>query len=310
MVVGEDPEPDQPAHERRCEQRPSLELDRRPAGDLPRRGGEQEHRRGPQGIEDRALGVAIRGGLEQEDPVGDRGRREAGPDQAPGAVGLPACQREDPDHSRDQQDVPERVGEVRDDHARAPFGTAEHDLEQNGSAERRGGNRGHRPVEPDIPAELGQPRADQQQQRDVAGRVEREEEAVGDRRIRRRAVVGEVEQELGDRPGADPDRQREPRAPLGADPRSAEHAGGEAEQDQPVVEPAVEEVLEAEAGPEQGVRGKRRQPGERRYPPRPGEPAQAELARRSNCGIHGPRYRQYVRRSFRRGVTPRSRAPG
>ena len=151
----------------------------------------------------------------------------------------------------------------------------QHDLEQNGRPERRRGQRGGRAVEPEAATELRQARPEEQEQGDVAGRVEDEVEPVRHGRVRRSAAVGEVEEQLRNRPRADADRQRHPRAALDADPHGSQHARGQAEQDEGVVQVPVEEVLEAEPAPEDGVGDEDRQPGDGEQLPCDGKPAHA-----------------------------------
>jgi hypothetical protein len=224
------------------------------------------------GVEDRPLAVAPGRRLEEEDGVGERRCREPCADQQPGPAGPPAGQREHADHGREEEDVAERVGEVDDDHACAAVGAAEHDLEQHRRAERSGGDGRHRAVEPERASELREPRAHEQHQADVAGWVEREVEHVGGGGIRRVGAVGEVEEELGNRPAGDRGGECDPGTLLTIPVRSAVDAGGEREQDQRVVEVLVEEIVVADPVADERVRDEQRQAGAGREFPGTREP--------------------------------------
>ena len=97
--------------------------------------GDEQRRRRPEDV-DRAPRL-IRGHLEQEDRVGDRRREEPEPEHEPAPLEPPAGEREDAEHRREEQDVAERVGEVRRDGAPRALGRAEHDLDEDRCAEAR-----------------------------------------------------------------------------------------------------------------------------------------------------------------------------
>lgn len=281
VVVREEPEPDQAAGERGREQGSPLEGNVGAPERLPGSRGQEQHRSGPQRVKDRPLRVARCRRLEEEDAVRDRRRRQSGPDQHPRPVRPPACQSEDANHGREQQDVSDRVGEVGDDHARAAVGASEHDFEQDRRADGRRRNRSRHAVEPERAAELGQAGADEQHEADVARRIKREVEAVRDRRVRGRPAVSEVEQQLGYRPRRHADAERDPGAALASALGRPVHAGGHGEQDQGVVEVAVEEIVQAETAAEQRVR--RKEPEAARSGQAPGA-HEARACRRSQRG--------------------------
>ena len=289
VVVAEDQQPDRAAGQRRRQERASVERDTGVIRRLPESRREQEHRRGPQRVQHRALAVRVGGGLKEEDPVRDGGDQERPADQGPCPVGPPAGQREHADHGGEQQDVAERVGQVRDDHRPAAVGVPNHHLEEDCGSQRGRRDRRHRAVEPERPAELGEPGLHQEEQPDVAGGVEQEVEPVGNRRIRRTGAVAEVEHELGDRPRADADREGDPGSPLGPRRDSTNHRRSQGEQDQGVVPVPVEEVVEAaEAAAEQLVDDEERQT--HGGCPLPG----AHQPPRAGRGEHGHRHRSHV----------------
>src|SRR5262249_60757416 len=104
--------------------------------------------------------------------------------------------------------------------------------------------------------------------------------AGGGRRVGRRAAVGEVEGERAEGPGRDGKRERQPGGALGANTGGPDHAGDEREQDQRVVEVAVEEVVHSQALAEERVGGEDRQADDGHGLPAEGKAAQATGGRR------------------------------
>ena len=132
------------------------------------------------------------GGRPEVDTVRDRGGEERHADHDPLAPGVTADEPEHTDDEREQDDVPERVGEVRGDRQGVALGVVERELEQERRADRPDREGDADTVEPDAAVEARDPRANEQQQRDVRRRVEEEVERVGDRR-RRLVAVDDVQ---------------------------------------------------------------------------------------------------------------------
>ena len=83
-VGDEDTRGREPAHDRGRGERAALELDAHPAGRLlPGRAGDQEQRLRPERVEQRALHVGARGGLEEVDAVGHSGEGKGETDRRP-----------------------------------------------------------------------------------------------------------------------------------------------------------------------------------------------------------------------------------
>ena len=126
---------------------------------------------------------------------------------------------------------------------------------------RRRGERGRQPVDPQTGGDAGEARAEEQDERDVRGRVERQPEVIGHRGVRRVRIVADERQpgELGG--GVEPDRQRHhrpaPAVPLDGDcPRGDEDRRHD---DDRVVDDVVEEPGDPSAVREHRMRGERRQ---------------------------------------------------
>ena len=120
--------------------------------------------------------------LEQVDAVCDRGGEDAETEDQPATVELPAGEREDAEDGGQQQDIAERIGEVRRDRAARALEGPEHDLDEHGGAERRRGHGRREPVEPERSGERPCPALHQQHDRDVRQRIERDPADVGERR--------------------------------------------------------------------------------------------------------------------------------
>ena len=240
VVDDEDADRGRGAEERNGEERAALDVERAlvpRAG--PRGGGDEEGRERPQHV-DRAARL-VRVDLEQVDGVGDRGRQEAEREEEPAALEPPAGERDDPDDGREQEDVAERVGDVRRDRAPRALGTADHHLDQHGRAERRGGDGGRQPVEPERAGDEPRPLPQQQHDPDVEQRVEREPARVRERRVLDRIRDQEVElpeRGAGEREGDEAPGQAIARDEQG--PRGGDH---HCDQEESVVEPDVDDPL-------------------------------------------------------------------
>ena len=151
----------------------------------------------------------------------------------------------------------------------------EHDLDEDRCAERRRAERRRQAVEPEAAVEVGDVRAHEEQEPDVAERVEGEIEDVSDRRERRVVGVGEDEEQVGQRPRADRRSQQAPGEAIGADVDDAEQAKRERRQLDGVVDVVVEEGVRsrpADAGDgvrEEDAEGGGRDNGEREIAERP-----------------------------------------
>ena len=215
VVVHEHGEREQAAADRRDEYRPALEAGtNRPPGWLPCRPGEQHAAADPAQVGRAAGDVRAGCRLEQVQTVAHREDEQTGGDQTPGSADSPAGDREHPHHERDRRQVGERIGEIGCDRGLRAAGGLEHRLEHDGGTDCRHGQAGDDAVEPDAAPDSAGTRAQQQQERDVDGRVHRQPERVGERRVGRRRQV-----DIGKRPDRVPD------AP-GDDRRPDQHPGG------------------------------------------------------------------------------------
>ena len=162
----------------------------------PRSASKKQRRGRPQRGHQRRGGHAANGRLVQEVPVHDRARHEAGAHHHEGSPRAPAGHREHGDHEAEQQQVAHRVGEV--DRDRLSSAPAAHDCaEDEVGPDRRRRQRAHEAVQPQALAELAHALAHQEHDRDVAGRVEREPERVGDARGWRLREVGVKDRVIG-----------------------------------------------------------------------------------------------------------------
>ena len=246
MVVHEHGERQQAAADRRDEYRPALEAgtDRTP-GWLPCRPGEQHTAADPAQVGCTAGNVRAGCRLEQVETVAHGEDEQAGGDQAPGSADSPAGDREHPHHERNRRQVGERVGEVGRDRGLRAAGRLEHRLEHDGGAHGRYGQPGDDAVEPDASADSAGTRTQQQQQRDVDGRVHRQPKRVGNRRVGRRWQVNirKRPDRVPDPPGDDRRPDQYPRRTLARARQPARNAHDPGREHKPVVEPIDDEVL-------------------------------------------------------------------
>ena len=202
----------------------------------PGRERDQQRRGRPQGVDEAPLLVGV--DLEQVDAVCDRRREDAETEDQPATVELPAGEREDAEDGRQQQDVAERVGEVRRDRAARALEGPEDDLDEHGRAERRRGHGRREPVEPERSGERPCPALHQQHDRDVRQRIERDPAEVGERGEAGR--LGGEGVELAERVAGERRRHHRPRKSIVAHehrPRPGDERGGD---DQRVVEPDLQ----------------------------------------------------------------------
>ena len=228
-----------------------MKLDARDAtGTLPGSEREENERDRPDEIEVRPLDVRADRRLVEVDGVTDGVQQQPGGDQRPRAAGLPAGDREDEDHEREQEHVADRIGEVRDHDERASVRGLDDGIDQDHGPERAGRRRSHEPVEPEARAEGREAPADQQDDPDVEQRVKGQVGDVGDRREGRIAAVPEVVEDVAagrrEQSGAD----EEPGGALGADEAGARQAAESGNQLEPFVEPRL-----VQARPTAGVMG-------------------------------------------------------
>jgi hypothetical protein len=95
------------------------------------------------------------GSLVEVEAVADREDQEPGGDEAPGAVGSPARDRQRPHDHPDQGQVEERVGDVRRDRRSGrPVDRAEDGREDDRGADRADGETADHAVEPEARAKL------------------------------------------------------------------------------------------------------------------------------------------------------------
>ena len=176
--------------------------------------GEQQRRGRPHRGEERVLPVGAEGDLARVDDVGDRLGGEREREQRPAEAGAPAGQRQQRDDEREQDEVEQRIGEVGGDLEPVAGGVGEHRVEGDRRGERRdrgradGGVEPHRRVHRAAQAQA-QHEHDAGADRDVGAEPER----VGDRRVGRQLRglgVGELVDDLADRPHRGAGRQRQP----------------------------------------------------------------------------------------------------
>ncbi len=209
---------------------------------LPRGERQQQGRGRPEAVEDRAFDVRAGRHLEQVDAVGNRHGDQAGTDQGPVAAGSPAGHREGADDEREQQDVPERVGQVRDDLRGSAARGVEDDLEEHRRPDGRRRRGGDQPVHPDAEPEAPAARPQQEDEARIRRDVEAEVEGVGERRIGRLAAGGEHRPgDVPGRPEEQRDREHEPAETRRTPPDRARETENGRRQHQAVVEPLVED---------------------------------------------------------------------
>ena len=257
MVVDENARRNQRADRRNGEQRASLHVE--PGARAvahPRRRRDQEECRGPEDVDPGALDVGSFRGLEEVDDVGERGRKHSEPEEQPAQPRAPAGEREDAEDGREEQHVPERVREVRHHDGGRALRDVGDELEDHGGAERACGERGRRAVEPEHVPDRPSARTEQEDDADVQERVERDVAEVGDRRIRLRLEGGVPD--FAEDPAGHRDRDDGPGGPLTLDEvrvRRSDHAG---EDEEPDVDPRVEEREERVLGRREQYVGRER----------------------------------------------------
>ena len=157
----------------------AVELARR----LPGRRGDEDHRRGPGGVEHAADLVAAARDAVEVDRVGDAEHEEAADQRRPRACRL---QPEDAEQARDQaqqQQVAGRVGEVGGDGERVAAGGVEDRAVDECPGQGGEAERDDQAVDPQHPRQPARAAARQQQQAGERERVDAEIERVGQRRI-------------------------------------------------------------------------------------------------------------------------------
>ena len=173
--------------------RPAVLDGHRAARGLPGGGREEHQARGPAAVPQARVDVGLVGDGDEVVGVGDPEEHDAQAQQRPGAIGAPAAQREGGDDDREQDEVADRVGEVRGDAERVAADRVQHGLQDDRGAHGAGGERGGQPVDPQRLRRPLDPRAQQQAQAGEDERVEGQVAGVGDRRHGDDGVVGEDE---------------------------------------------------------------------------------------------------------------------
>ncbi len=149
-------------------------------GAHPHRGGDEQDRGRPCDRVEQA--ADLRGAdrvLEQVEGVADDVQRQARREHQPRRLATAREHRRPADHERQQQGVPDRVGEVRGGSERAQPGVLHHVVERERRADRGGADAGDGTVEPGVEREPAHLASHQHHQRDVGERVEAEVERVG-----------------------------------------------------------------------------------------------------------------------------------
>ena len=170
-------------HEQR--RKPFGARDLLPPGLLPRSESEQGNARHVEQVRDHARGGRAVRHLPQVDRVGHRQDEEAAAEERPGPIEPPAAQREHPDHERREQQVADRVCELRHDGGKPSAGGPQHRLDDDRRADRADAEPGDDPVQPDAGGNRAPLTAGEQHQAEIAGRIEGEPQEVADRGDRR-----------------------------------------------------------------------------------------------------------------------------
>ncbi len=312
VVDDEHGERDRAAHRGHRQERATRALDRgRATLVAPPCKGDQEEREGPGHVEKRSLGVRAAGGLEQVDAVTEREDGERCADQQPGTTRPPARERERAHDEREQKHVPEGVREVRRDGRKRPFCRVEHRVDEHRARERCRSERRRHPVDPQSGARTSNPRPEQDDDTDVARRVEGEVEPVGERRVRRAVELREHEQpgELRHAIGAHGDCDRRPPDAMRRDEGACDgerHRG----EDQRVVDAVVEEPAEPFALVDDRVQGESGDPDPGQDLERRDDSAGRNRRHRLKIGSTGRLLERSIRRRARRGSVREATAPG
>ena len=114
---------------------------------------EEDHRGRPAEIDVRAVLVGPARDLEEVDRVGDREQAERERDQEPRRRHASRTERQEADDQREQDQVPERVGEVHGDRGGVAPGRREHAVEDDRSGDRGDRQPGEQAVDPERPRE-------------------------------------------------------------------------------------------------------------------------------------------------------------
>ena len=183
VVVDEDADGEDGASGGDGEQRLASELGTAPV-DRPGRRGDQEQCRRPEDVERRSLHVRVGGALEEVDRIGSGRSQDAQPEQEPAPSGSPAGEREDPEHGGEQKEIPERVGQIRDNRGGRALRRLENDLDEHRGGQRGRGERGRQAVEPQRPADRPRTRANQRHDPEVDEWIEAEVTDVRNRGVR------------------------------------------------------------------------------------------------------------------------------
>ena len=155
VIDDKDGERQDRADDGRRDQRPPFQRDPSyPPRLNPGRNGEENAHQRPQDVEQRALDVRPGGGRPQVDGVGDRSGDERSADHDPLAPGRDADEPEHTDHESEQDDVAERIREIRRDREKTALAVVEGQLEKERCADRTDGQRHADTVEPDAPVEV------------------------------------------------------------------------------------------------------------------------------------------------------------
>ena len=218
---------------------------------------DQEDADQPQFIEPAAV---IGGGrlLVEVDPVAE------GPDDQPGndpeelASATEAADDEGAESKADQEDVAERIGEVRQHRGRISIRQSHQRRRKQGGGEGRCGKPADRPVEPAGGGEVADSPLDQERDPYVEERQGGEIASIGERRVRSPLDVGKREGpvEVGNSPRKQPEADRQPDGSLIAHERGAHQTSEAREKEGGVVDPDLRDVPELRrlpGGDEPGV---------------------------------------------------------
>jgi len=183
------------------------------------------------------------------DDVGGAEEEEGKRDQQPGPLRPPPRGGEGPAQQPEQDEVEAWIGEADRHPERAAAEGFQHRREDQGGGDAGHGEGADQAVDPGQRVEVGDPRPQQQDQRQVAGGVEGEEERVGRRGERGRARVVEDDRVVGlsQRPEQQAGAEREPGPALGLEQQRAREDDQRGAEDDRVVSPAPDRVLQRSA---------------------------------------------------------------
>ncbi len=234
----------------------------------------------PEDVNPGSLDIGAGGRLEEVDGVRERRREDAEAEEEPASTRPSAGEGEDADDRGQEQDVTERVGEVRDDGRCRSRRALEHELDEDRGAE--GGRRQRRrdSVEPERAPDRPGARAKQQNEPDVEKRVEGDEPEVRHRRVG--LGLEDRVPELAERPAADRDRDDRPGRSLLCDEVGVRPGDDAGENHQAVVDPGVEEREELDRRRARAACRPRSRPGPQQRPRTSAEPTWGEASRDVN----------------------------